>query len=120
MDEIEAPTRSTYTEIADRVYKNAEDFRLGFQASRNANLDTANAISFQARAMRTALKKYEKKRKQRNMAARMWRPRVVAAVLAGAAGYNRTAAKLCDKAWRVFVKHYADELGKKRTVKKAS
>lgn len=101
----------SFTEITDQPLKTSEDIRIACDRARLAALALSDALYFLSRHLYARLKFYEKKKaKFFMMPAAYWRCRAVAVVMKRASSWTESAAKLCDKTWRAYMKHYADEM----------
>lgn len=97
--------------ISDRIISGPEDVRQLCFDGKMLCYRFADDIRAAAINLRYALRNYEKViARRRGRAAAFWRPRVVAAVLKAAAAYVQTAARLMDKTYVTFLKHYGQDI----------
>lgn len=116
-----------YSEFTDVPIRTSEDFRMVCDRARRACNELADALLFAARVSKTQMIKFEKN--QAKLAARRaksggkkfvmptiftWRARAVARVFIRASVWARSAGKCCDKAYQVFLKHYAEDMAAKQ------
>lgn len=131
-------------QFADKPLRNAEDLRVACDGARKACLDLANALWFMATVLKAQLKRYEKYNAKKvalarvgerrdasksekakllalalaqvpaAAAAKAWRVRAVCVIVRHSSGLCRSAAKACDKTYRVYLKHYAGDIADQR------
>jgi hypothetical protein len=102
-----------HRDLTDHPIKNSEDLRMVCDKARRACLELADALFYVAKHIQARLKAYEKANRNgglNGLAVSMWRPRAVAVVMLRAAFWAQSAAKVCDKVWRTYMKHYADDM----------